>query len=137
MDRALKQWLTERKRGKKGNTKIWTSRERKEIFRWNKKHHSYFFERLSFGENQNFLKKIAYKSFKHCGDNYNYQTHASTKRILDTLLYKKNTYGIHSAKYHCILDWNQFKRIFANLSETDYTYSKLRSLIKQYFSNKY
>ena len=67
------------------------------------------------------------------GDNHNYQTRASTKRILDTPLYKTNTYGTHSAKYHCILDWNQFKRIFPNLSETDYTYSKLRSLIKLYF----
>ena len=31
---------------------------------------------------------------------------AFTKRILDTPLYKTNTYGTHSAKYHCIVDWN-------------------------------
>ena len=30
---------------------------------------------------------------------------------------------------------NQFKRIFPNLSETDYTYSKLKLLIKRYFLN--
>ena len=33
----LKQWLTGRKRGEDGNTKIWISQERKELFRWNKK----------------------------------------------------------------------------------------------------
>ena len=38
LDQALKQWLTGRKRGEDGNTKIWISRERKEFFRWNKKH---------------------------------------------------------------------------------------------------
>ena len=29
-------------KGKEGNTKIWISRERKEFFRWNKKHSSSF-----------------------------------------------------------------------------------------------
>ena len=86
-------------------------------------------------QNQTLAKSFV--TLKHCGDNHNYQTRASTKRILDTPLYKTNTYGTHSAKYHCILDWNQFKRIFPNLSETDYTYSKFRSLIKRYFLNKY
>ena len=86
-------------------------------------------------QNQTFAKSFI--TLKHCGDNHNYQTRASTKKILDTPLYKTNTYGTHSAKYHCIVDWNQFKRIFPNLSETDYTYSKLKSLIKQYFLNKY
>ena len=32
----LRQWLTGKKRGEDGNTKIWLSRERKELFRWNK-----------------------------------------------------------------------------------------------------
>ena len=36
----LKQWLTERTRWEDRNTKIWTSRERKELFRWNKKYFS-------------------------------------------------------------------------------------------------
>ena len=35
---VLKQWLTGRKKGEDGNTKIWISQERKEFFRWNKKH---------------------------------------------------------------------------------------------------
>ena len=90
---------------------------------------------LQIEQNQTLAKSFV--TLKHCGDNHNYQTRASTKRILDTPLYKTNTYGTHSAKYHCILDWNQFERIFPNLSEIDYTYSKLKSLIKRYFLNKY
>ena len=43
-------------------------------------------------------------TLKHCGDDHNYQKWASTKRSLVTRLYKTNTYGTHSAKYHCILD---------------------------------
>ena len=39
-DHPLKQWPTGRKRGKDRNTKNWISRERKELFRWNKKHFS-------------------------------------------------------------------------------------------------
>ena len=39
-DHLLKQWPTGRKRGEEGNTKIWISRERKELSRWNKKHFS-------------------------------------------------------------------------------------------------
>ena len=39
-DHPLKQWPTGRKRGKDRNTKIWISRERKQLFRWNKKNFS-------------------------------------------------------------------------------------------------
>ena len=38
------------KRGEDENTKIWISRERKELFRWNKKTFFIIFEELSFGE---------------------------------------------------------------------------------------
>ena len=37
-DHPLKQLATERKKGDDGNAKIWISRERKELFRQNKKH---------------------------------------------------------------------------------------------------
>ena len=57
----------------------------------------------------------SFVTLKHYGDNYNYQMRASTKRILDTPLYKTNMYGTHSANYHLIVDWNQFKRTFPNL----------------------
>ena len=53
-------------------------------------------------QNQTLSKPFA--TLKNCGDNHNYQTRASTKITLDTPLYKRNTYGTHSAKYHCIVD---------------------------------
>ena len=40
LDQPPKKWLTGEKRGKDGNTKIWISREPKELFRWNEKHFS-------------------------------------------------------------------------------------------------
>ena len=39
-NQSLKQWLTGRKKVEDGNTKFWISRERTELFRWNKKHFS-------------------------------------------------------------------------------------------------
>ena len=45
------------------NTKIWISRERKELFGWNIKHFSAF-EGLSFGEKIKIWSKIADTSFK-------------------------------------------------------------------------
>ena len=68
---------------------------------------------LQIEQNQTLAKSFV--TLRYCGDNHNHQTQAYTKRILDTPLYNVNTYGTHSAKYHCILDWNQFKRIFPNL----------------------
>ena len=57
---------------------------------------------------QNQRRAKYFVSLKHCGDNHNYQTRAFTKRILDTPLYKSNTYGSYSAEHYCIVDWNQF-----------------------------
>ena len=62
MDQALKQWLTGRKRGEDGNTKIWLSRVRKELFRWNKKHFSYFLKGYHLVKNKKWWK-IADTSF--------------------------------------------------------------------------
>ena len=49
------------KRGEDGNTKIWISREWKELFSWNKKHFFIVFEGLSFGEKLKFDKKSGHK----------------------------------------------------------------------------
>ena len=53
-------------------------------------------------QNQTLAKSFV--ALKHCGDNHNYQTQASVKRILDTPLYKTIIYGVPSAKYHCIVE---------------------------------
>ena len=42
-------WVWKVWKGREKNTKIWISREPKELFRWNKKHFTYF-EGLSFDE---------------------------------------------------------------------------------------
>ena len=44
------------KRGEDKNTKIWISRERKELFRWNKKHLSKFLKGYDLVKNKNLIK---------------------------------------------------------------------------------
>ena len=65
LDQPLKQWLTGRKRGEDGNLKIWISWERKELFRWNKKHFSWFLKGYHLAKNKKNDKKIADISFKY------------------------------------------------------------------------
>ena len=79
---------------------------------------------LGFFKNHLKLVNLIPVTLEYCGDNHNCGTQSKT-----------NNYG--TEKYNCIVDWNHFKRIFRYLSEIDYTYSKLKSLITQYFSNKY
>ena len=86
-------------------------------------------------QNDSLAKSFA--TLKHCGDNHNYNTRASTKKILDTPSFKTEMYGTQSVKYHCIIDWNQFKRTFTELPETDYTYSKIKSILTNHYLDKY
>ena len=60
LDQALKQWLTERRRGQDGNTKIWISWEWKELFRWNKKIFHSFWKALIWWK-KNVLKNSRHK----------------------------------------------------------------------------
>ena len=57
MDQPQKQLLTGEKRGEDENAKIWISRERKELFRWNEKTFFIVFKGLSFGGKLKFDKK--------------------------------------------------------------------------------
>ena len=57
-------------------------------------------------------EKLA-KSFsesKYCDYNHNYQTRSVTRKLLDIPYVKTDVYGQKSAKYHCTIDWNSFKR---------------------------
>ena len=45
------------KRGEVGNTKIWISWEWKKLFKWNKKHLSWFLKGYHLGEKQKFVTK--------------------------------------------------------------------------------
>ena len=49
----------------------------------------------------------SFPALKHCGDNHNYQTRSTTKRLLDTPLLNTGTYGTQSTKYNCIADCNR------------------------------
>ena len=57
----LTQWLTGRKRGEDGNTKIWRSWERKELFRWNKEQFSLFLKGYHLVANKNLRKNSRHK----------------------------------------------------------------------------
>ena len=61
---ALKQWQTGKKIGEGGNTKIWLSREGKELFRWNKKYLSSFLKDCHLVKKAK-IKKIAATSLKY------------------------------------------------------------------------
>ena len=80
-------WKKWKERGK--NRKIWISQERKELFRWSKKHFSVF-EGLSFGEKIKIWSKIADTSFNN-----------EPKRGHKTLQFLQNTsYLICAWKIH-------------------------------------
>ena len=53
-----------------------------------------------------------FPALKHCGDNHNYQTRSTTKRLYDTPLFNTDTYGTQSTKYNCIAIWNSFHKTF-------------------------
>ena len=58
-------WIWKVWKGREKITKIWISRERKQLLGWNKKIFSTIFEGLSFGEKIKFWKKIADTSFNY------------------------------------------------------------------------
>ena len=68
LDQPLKQWLTGEKRREDENTKIWISRERKELFRWNKKHFSQFFKGYHLVKNKNLIENSghSFNKFAMC-----------------------------------------------------------------------
>ena len=84
-------------------------------------------------------EKIA-KSFsklKYCGDNHNYQTKSAARKLLDTPCFSTNFYGTQSAKNHCIIDWNNFKKQFPSLIPLERTHSAIKSLLKKHFLSQY
>ena len=65
------------KKRENGNTKMWISRERKELFRWNKKHFSKFLKDYHLMKKKK--KKIAHTSFQ-TKQNQTYTT-SSTRKL--------------------------------------------------------
>ena len=78
-----------------------------------------------------------FPDLKYCGDNHNYQTRSTTKRLLDTPLLNTDTYGMQSTKYNCIADWNSFRKTFKDLPLSECSRFKVKKLLMQLFLNKY
>ena len=49
----------------------------------------------------------------------------------------RHAYWTQSAKYHCIIDWNNFKKTFSNLNPAEYRNPKNQSTSYKHFLNKY
>ena len=51
----------------------------------------------------------SFSKLKYCRDNHNHQTRSAIRKLLDTPCFITNFYDTQSAKYHFIIDWNNFK----------------------------
>ena len=56
-----------------------------------------------------------FPALKHCGDNHNYQTKFTSKRLLDTPVLNTDTNGMQFTKCSFMADWNSFRKTFKNL----------------------
>ena len=79
----------------------------------------------------------SFSQLKYCGYNHNYQTMSGTRKLLDIPYVKTDAYDTQSAKYQCIIDWNNFKKTFSNLSPAEHRNSKIKALLKKHFLNNH
>ena len=79
----------------------------------------------------------SFSELKYCGYNHNYQTRSVTRKLFNIPYVKADAYGIQSAKCHCIINWNNFKKTFSNLSPAEHRNPKIKALLKKHFLNKY
>ena len=52
-------------------------------------------------------------------------------KLLNIPYVKTDAYGTQSAKYHCVLDWYNFKKTFSNLSLAEHRNPKIKALLKK------
>ena len=76
-------------------------------------------------------------SFSTCyaKDEHNYNTRSATHNLLDIPLTKTNMYGKNSIKN--LRDWNNFKRDFSNILDSELSLSKINSYLKQKYYGQY
>ena len=74
---------------------------------------------------------------RYAKDKHNYNTRSATHNLLDIPLTKTNMYGKNSIKNLCIRDWNNFKRDFSNILDSELSFSKINSYLKQKYYSKY
>ena len=70
-------------------------------------------------------------------DKHNYNTRSATHNLLDIPLIKTNIYGKNSIKNLCIRDWNNLKREFSYIPDSELSLSKIKSYLKQKYYDKY
>ena len=70
-------------------------------------------------------------------DKHNYNTRSATHNLLDIPLTKTNMYGKNSIKNLCIRDWNNLKRDFSDIPDSELSLSKIKSYLKQKYYGQY
>ena len=66
-----------------------------------------------------------YAKYKHCN------TRSATPNLLDIPLAIRNMYGKNSIKNLCIRDWNNFKRDFSNILDSELSLSKIKAILNR------
>ena len=85
--------------------------------------------------NQSLANSIV--DLRHCGDNYKYLTKSKVKGLLDISFVNTQIYGTQSAKYNCIMDWNNFRNNFPHIPWHKRTYTVVKRQVKKYLIGKY
>ena len=75
-------------------------------------------------QNERIVK--SFSKLKYCGDNHNYRTRSATKKLPYIPCFRTKFYGTQSAKYHCIIDWNNFKKGFPTVTPIARTHSAIK-----------
>ena len=70
-------------------------------------------------------------------DKHNYNTRSATHNLLDIPLTETNMYGKNSIKNLCIRDWNNLKRGFSDIPDSELHLSKIKSYLKQEYYGQY
>ena len=103
--------------------------------------HSYIFCGVVNLQNCLFMNQIeqneklaeSFSELKYRGYNHNYQTRSVTRKLLNIPYVKTDAYWTQSAKYHCIIDLNNFKKTLSNLSSAEHRNPKIKALLKNTF----
>ena len=64
-------------------------------------------------------------------DKHNYNTRSATHNLLDIPLTKTNMYGKNSIKNLCIRDWNNLKRDFSDIPDSELSLSKIKVILNK------
>ena len=66
----------------------------------------------------------------------NIQEKLQAMKLLDTHVFKTENYGTRSAKYNCITDWYDFKKLFRHVSHEKHPFLSFKPLLKEHLCNR-